>query len=142
MILSAPTSIRSAIILSESTSGTYLDGNAFSPLIGFAGFLLLRARCCHGFGCGCAAVFASSICLGCQLGGKCCDSTHFLSRGWEGWRHPSCCHSSVSSLAHVNTIRDSSSDTWLDSKEDCCLGLDVLHQFEGKIMLGKLKRFS
>lgn len=50
LILSAPT-IHQAIMLSESTSGTYLDGNAFYSLIGLAGFLLPRARCCHGFGC-------------------------------------------------------------------------------------------
>lgn len=51
-----PPSIR----LSSSFSlpqGTYLDGNEFSSLIGLAGFLLQRTRCCHGFGWGCAAVF-------------------------------------------------------------------------------------
>lgn len=69
---------------------------------------------------------------------KCCDSTHFLTGGWN----PSCCHSSVFALAYINTIPDSSSDTQLDSKQDCCLGLDKLHQFEGKIMLGKLNRFA
>lgn len=112
----------------------------FSSLIGLAGFLLPRTRCCHGFGWGCAAVFASSICLGCQLGGKCCDSTHFLTGGW----HPSCCHSSVSTLARINTIPaiSSSGAQQHDSKEDCCLGLGMLRQFEGEMMLGELIRFA
>lgn len=87
----------------QSSSLTCFYGTSFFSAIGLAGFLL--PRCCHGFDLSCAAVFASSICLGCQLGGKCCDSTHFLSRGW----HPSCCHSSVSVLAQINTVPDSSS---------------------------------
>ena len=80
--------------------------------------------------------FASSICLGCQLGGKCCDSTHFLSGGW----HPSCCHSRVSSLAHIVTIPVSSSDTRLESKADCCLATEVLHQFGGKNNIRKAEQ--
>lgn len=84
----------------------------------------LRLRC---------SLFASSICLGCQLGGKCCDSTHFLSGGVGrgGSIHPSA--TPMSHCWRTSTpFPDSGSDTQLNSKEDFCLGLDTLHQSEGK----------
>lgn len=56
-----------------------------------------------------------------------------FSLGVGGAIHPAATPS-VSALAHINTIPDSSSDTQLDSKEDCYLGLDMLYQFEAKIM--------
>lgn len=77
----------------------------------------LRLRC---------SLFASSICLGCQLGGKCCDSTHFLSRGGG---HPSCCQSSVSSLATTPFLIQTHNPT---VKRIFVWGLDMLRQFDGK----------
>lgn len=86
LIPSAPTSACYTIILFPATSGTYLDGNECCSLIGLTGFLLQCTRCCHGFGWGCATVFffPSSICLGCQLGGKWSDFSHFLTGGGGG----------------------------------------------------------
>ena len=139
MILSAPASIREAIILSESTSGTYLDGNAFSSLIGLAGFLLPRVCCCHGFGWGCAAVFAMAPSV---LGVSWVENAVIpLIFSPGGGIHPAA--TPPSPRWHTSTqIPAASSDTQLDTKEDCCVGMDMVHQFEGKIMSGKLNRFA
>lgn len=122
LIPSAPTSACYTIILFASTSGTHLDGNECCSLIGLAGFLLQCTCCCHGFGWGCAAVFfffPSSICLGCQLGGKCCDFTHFLTGGGGGGGIrraatplPSHWHTPTQRPAHSPTVRKTPARGW------------------------------
>jgi len=78
---------------------------------------------------------ASSICLGCQRGGKRCDFTHFL--------HPAR-HSSVSALARVNT------NSRLPLETRCCgskrtflfWGRTCFIDVKSRITLGKLNRFA
>lgn len=80
----------------------FLDGKASSAVIGLACFLLPPECCCHGFGWG----WAEELAIAPSVSGVSCveknasNSTHFLTGGL----HPSCCHSSVSTLAHISVI--------------------------------------
>lgn len=76
--------------------------------------LLPRTRCCHGSGWGCAAVFASSICLGCQLGGKMLWFHSFSHQGVASILLPLLC---LHTGTHQHDTRLEFTDTELDSRK-------------------------